>query len=63
MNKKKAIIIVIIIAAIAIPVGIYTVSPLFINTIVNEPLPTAHSLVKQYWNRIEKMNDPFGLMT
>lgn len=44
MNKKKAIIVVIIIAAIAIPVGIYTVSPLFINTTVNEPLPTTSSV-------------------
>jgi hypothetical protein len=42
--NKKAIIIVIIIAAIAIPVGIYTASPLFINTVVNEPLPTTSSL-------------------
>ena len=44
MNKKKAIIVVIIIAAIAIPVGIYTVSPLFMNTTVNEPLPTSSSV-------------------
>src|SRR3712207_4877906 len=44
MNKKKAIIVIIIIAAIAIPVGIYTVSPLFINTTVNEPLPTTSSV-------------------
>jgi hypothetical protein len=44
MNKTKVIIVVIIIAAIAIPVGIYTVSPLFINTTVNEPLPTTSSL-------------------
>jgi hypothetical protein len=43
--NKKAIIIVIIIAAIAIPVGIYTASPLFINTTVNEPLPTTSSSV------------------
>ena len=41
--NKKAIIIVIIIAAIAIPFGIYTVSPLFISTTVNEPLPTTSS--------------------
>jgi Electron transfer DM13 len=41
--NKKAIIVIIIIAAIAIPVGIYTVSPLFINTTVNEPLPTRSS--------------------
>jgi|SRR5215216_438477 len=39
--NKKAIIVVIIIAAIAIPVGIYTVSPLFISTTVNEPPPTS----------------------
>src|SRR5918999_4955716 len=44
MNKKRAIIVVIIIAAVAIPVGIYTVSPLFINTTVNEPLPTSSSV-------------------
>ena len=44
MNKRKVIIVVIIIAAIAIPVGIYTVSPLFINTTINEPLPTTSSL-------------------
>jgi hypothetical protein len=41
--NKKAIIVIIIIAAIAIPVGIYTVSPLFIDTTVNEPLPTSSS--------------------
>jgi Electron transfer DM13 len=42
--NKKSIIVVIIIAAIAIPIGIYTVSPLFINTTVNEPLPTTSSV-------------------
>ena len=42
--NKKAIIVIIIIAAVAIPVGIYTVSPLFINTTVNEPLPTTSSV-------------------
>jgi hypothetical protein len=40
MSSRKAIIIGIIIAAVAIPLGIYTVSPLFVNTEVNEPLPT-----------------------
>ena len=39
--NKKTIIILIIIAAIVIPVGIYIASPLFINTTVNEPLPTS----------------------
>jgi hypothetical protein len=40
MSSRKTIIIGIIIAAVAIPLGIYTVSPLFINTEINEPLPT-----------------------
>jgi Electron transfer DM13 len=40
MNRKKTVIIVIAIAAIAIPIAIYTASPLFINTEINEPLPT-----------------------
>mgnify|MGYP003576193700 CR=1 FL=1 len=39
MKNKTKIIIGIIIAAIAVPMGIYTVSPLFINTEINEPLP------------------------
>ena len=39
MKNKTKIIIGIIIAAIAVPLGIYTVSPLFINTEINEPLP------------------------
>lgn len=39
MKDKTKIIIGIIIAAIAIPLGIYTISPLFINTEINEPLP------------------------
>ena len=34
------IIVAIAIAAIAIPIAVYTVSPLFINTEINEPLPT-----------------------
>jgi Electron transfer DM13 len=41
MSRKKAIIIGIVIAAVAIPLGIYTALPLFINTEINEPLPTA----------------------
>lgn len=40
MKVKSKIIIGIIIAAIAIPLGIYTISPLFINTEINEPLPS-----------------------
>jgi hypothetical protein len=40
MNKKK-IIILIIIAVAAISIGLYTILPLFTNTVVEEPLPTA----------------------
>lgn len=41
MNRKKTIIIIAIaIVAIAIPLAVYTVSPLFINTEINEPPPT-----------------------
>ena len=43
MKNKTKIIIGIIIAAIAIPIGIYTISPLFINTEINEPLPSLSS--------------------
>jgi Electron transfer DM13 len=42
MNKKTLVILVIV-AAVAIPIGIYTISPLFINTTVNEPLPATIS--------------------
>jgi hypothetical protein len=58
MNKKNAIIVIIIIAAIAIPVGIYTVSPLFINTTVNEPLPTSSSVTDlQKFQEFMSMNN------
>ncbi len=40
MSSRKTIIIGIVIAAVAIPLGIYTVSPLFVNTEINEPIPT-----------------------
>lgn len=41
INKKKTTIIIgVIVAAVAIPLGVYTASPLFINTVINEPLPT-----------------------
>jgi hypothetical protein len=39
-SSRKAIIIGIVIAAVAIPLAIYTISPLFINTEINEPEPT-----------------------
>ena len=40
MNKKILVIVIIVIAAVAIPVGVYTISPLFISSTINEPLPT-----------------------
>lgn len=40
MSNRKTLIIGIVIAAVAIPLGIYTISPLFVNTEINEPLPT-----------------------
>ena len=36
---NKTVIVAIIVAAVAVPVGIYAASPLFTNTVVNEPLP------------------------
>lgn len=42
--KKKTIIIVIIIAVVAISIGLYTILPLFTNTVVDEPLPTASGI-------------------
>lgn len=40
MSRNKAVIIGIVMATVAIPFGIYTALPLFINTEINEPLPT-----------------------
>lgn len=40
MSSKKTLIIGTVIAAIAIPLGIYTALPLFINIEINEPVPT-----------------------
>ena len=47
MNKKIVIVIVIVVAVIAIPFGIYTISPLFISNTVNEPLPTTAAIVNK----------------
>ena len=38
--QKKILMTLVIVAAIAIPIGIYTISPLFISATVNEPEPT-----------------------
>jgi Electron transfer DM13 len=55
--NKKAIIILIIIAAIVIPIGIYIASPLFINTTVNEPLPTSGLTDLQKFQEFMSMNN------
>src|ERR671925_498194 len=55
--NKKIIIILIIIAAIVIPVGIYIASPLFINTTVNEPLPTSGLTDLQKFQEFMSMNN------
>jgi hypothetical protein len=43
MNKKIKIAIGGIIAVIAIAIATYTISPLFINTTIDEPIPTTNS--------------------
>jgi hypothetical protein len=62
MNRKKTIIIGIVIAAIAIPLAVYTVLPLFINTEINEPLPTLSdenndAAAIQEFNRFMEMDE------
>jgi hypothetical protein len=55
MRAKTKIIISIIIAAITIPFAIYTVSPLVLNTVVDEPDPvSALSEFQQYMNLSEE---------
>ncbi|HYV52807.1 MAG TPA: DM13 domain-containing protein [Candidatus Eisenbacteria bacterium] len=45
--QKKILITFVIVAAIAIPIGIYTISPLFISATVNEPLPATTSITAE----------------
>jgi hypothetical protein len=45
MNKKILTVIIVVVAAVAIPFGIYTISPLFISNTVNEPLPTTTAAI------------------
>jgi hypothetical protein len=55
MEVKTKIIFGVIAAAIVIPLAIFTVSPLFINTSVNEPLPlSASSEFQKYMNMTEE---------
>ena len=59
--KKKTAIILIIIGVIAISVGLYTLLPLFTNTVVGEPLPTASGLSpseSDIYNFLEQNSQP-----
>lgn len=42
--KRRSIIILAIIAMVVISIGLYTILPLFTNTVVDEPLPTTPGL-------------------
>jgi Electron transfer DM13 len=54
-RKLKIAISVIIVAAIAIPIAIYTISPLFVTTVVDEPIPiSAASEFQKYMNLTEE---------
>ena len=55
MEVKTKIIFGVIATAIVIPLAIFTVSPLFINTSVNEPLPvSASSEFQKFMNMTEE---------
>ncbi|HEX6378287.1 MAG TPA: hypothetical protein VFZ60_04330 [Nitrososphaeraceae archaeon] len=49
MNQKR-IIIAIILGVAVILIGLYTILPLFTNTIVDEPLPTASGMISRVLN-------------
>ena len=57
MISKKAMIIAIILVAVAVPVGIYTVSPLFINTEINEAPPTVDASAMQQFEEFMNMSE------
>jgi len=42
--KKRTVIILVIISIVAISIALYTILPLFTNTVVDEPLPTASGM-------------------
>ena len=42
--KKRTVIILVIISIVAISIASYTILPLFTNTVVDEPLPTASGM-------------------
>ena len=50
------------IAAVAIPVGVYTISPLFTSNTINEPLPTTAAVANpkealQQYQKFTSMNE------
>jgi len=49
MNQKR-IIIAIILGVAVILIGLYTILPLFTNTRVDEPLPTASGMISRVLN-------------
>lgn len=53
MTKKTLAVIIIISIIIVISFAVYAILPLFTNTVVNEPLPTAHGKT----NEIREIND------
>jgi Electron transfer DM13 len=63
MNKKILIIVIVVfVVALAIPLAIYTISPLFISNTVNEPLPTTAAVVSkkaasQEYQKFVSMNE------
>ncbi len=62
MNKKILLVISIVIAAIVISFGIYTISPLFTSNTVNEPLPTTVASINKNtalhdYQKFVSMND------
>lgn len=42
--RKTTIIILVIITVVVISIGLYTILPLFTNTVVDEPLPNASGM-------------------
>ena len=43
---NKTIIVAIIVAAVAVPAGVYAASPLFTNTTIDEPAPVADNMIE-----------------
>ncbi len=57
MTSKKATVMAIIVAAVAIPVAIYTISPLFVNTEINEEFPAVDVKATQQFEEFMTMSE------